>query len=156
MRKIKNTYDAWWFLHDHPKFNVPERIPKEDLVPRKDRKFYKNYHDKGGNNWWVCRVLQQIALTSNLDIHYVKVDETRTINKDKSKNKTVECWLEFGPLKYGYSQPEYEIKEKAREYLQHYHDVDLDCGAATFDQALIILARKVLKKYGDYKEKGII
>ena len=36
--------------------------------------------------------------------------------------------------------------------LVHYHDWKLDCGAPTFDEAIVKLANLVLKEYGDYIE----
>jgi hypothetical protein len=35
----------------------------------------------------------------------------------------------------------------------HFHDTDLDCGASSFDEALIELANLVMKKYGNYNVK---
>ena len=151
--KIKNAYDAWWFLYYHPKFMIPERIKADGPMKQKDKKYYREYRDKGGNYWLICKRLKQHALESNLDTFYAKVDSSRRVNDDPKKNKTVECWLEFGPIKYQYCQPEFEIKEGAREYPQHYHDINLDCGGPTFDWALMKLARLVLKYYGDYKER---
>jgi hypothetical protein len=163
-RKIKNTYEAWWFIYNHPKFILPERIEVRDeehsatfnnavsSIDKKIRIHYIIKKDKGGNIWAYCRNLKRHALEENLSIFYTKTDG-RKVNDDKTKNKHIECWLEFGPLRYDYSA-DWEWKEDhARNYLQHVHDIRLDIGAATFDEALVKLAKNVLKVYGDYKEK---
>lgn len=67
----------------------------------------------------------------------VKVDpETGAINLlDKSKNTKVEVWLEHGPY------------DEAWEGCTH--DIDLDCGGDTFEEAIIKLAELVKKHYTD-------
>jgi hypothetical protein len=79
------------------------------------------------------------------------VNEKGRVDKDESRNTKSAVWLELGPMQWGYnSKPEWE---KCRAYLQHTHDIDLDCGGATFDEALVKLAKKVKKKYGDFKSE---
>jgi hypothetical protein len=164
MRRIKNAYDAWWFLYYHPKFQIPERIEVRDEehaetfknkvspIDEKTRLRYTIKKDKGGNLWAYCKYLKRHALEENLDIHYAKTDG-RKVNDDKTKNVNIEVWLEFGPLRYAYST-DWEWKEDhARDYRQHVHDYRLNTGGPTFDAALVSLARLVLKFYGDYKEK---
>jgi hypothetical protein len=171
-RKILSAYDAWYFLREHPKLNRHERdplTPEEaeearkpacrpkkgdglaEIIGRSRRKGYRVVKDRGGNYWRDWHGVTVPAVDENFDIHYSPVDDRGVFHpKDDSKNTRFECWLELGPVEWGYHQPEYEIKEGARCYKMHFHDVDLDCGAPTFDEALIKLARKVQKKYGDY------
>jgi len=69
-----------------------------------------------------------------LDIDVVKVNpDTNTIDDNKELNTKVQIWLEAGP------------------YLgKHFaHDIDLDCGGNTFEEAIIELASLVKQKYGD-------
>jgi hypothetical protein len=87
--------------------------------------------------------LTREALEINLSIFWAKVDERRRVNDDPAKNTFAECWLEFGQVKYAVSDGHLD--------LMHYHDPRLDCGAPTFDQAIVKLARLVRKHYGDYK-----
>jgi len=155
--KITNSYEAWWFLYGHPRLCLPERIEVRDEKHAKQfsAKHYRFVKDEGGNTWAVCRRLVRHAIEENLNIFYAKTNKPGghgTVDNDKTKNKYAECWLEFGPLEYGYNQPEFEAKEDhARSYLRHFHDTRLDTGASTFDEALVRLARLAWKFYGDYK-----
>lgn len=149
--KIDNAYDAFWFLYEHPKLccrearlissaeakklklGKGERIRKvRDTMPWAKNKTYLLHEF----------ALRRESLPENLSIWWTKVDERRRVNKDKTKNQFIECWLEFGTIKY-------EVAD-GHCGLQHYHDMDLDCGASTFDQALVKLARLVKKHYGDF------
>jgi hypothetical protein len=168
-RRIVTAYDAWWFLHEHPKFIRKERNPLEpDEVeearkpapkPKDDdrigkmigrRKGFRVVKDKGGNFWKEWPTLTIPAVAENLDIHYARVDKHGRINDDGSQNLFTECWLEFGQVLYGHHGDGQKWRGTERAYKMHYHDVDLDCGAPTFDEALIKLAKRVQKKYGDY------
>jgi hypothetical protein len=71
-----------------------------------------------------------------LDIAVTKVNPANcTMEVDETKNTKVEVWLEAGPYAEGFRE----------------HDIDLDCGGDTFEEAIIALAVKVLDKYGDYE-----
>jgi hypothetical protein len=156
--KITNAYEAWWFMYEHPKLKLPDRL---EVAPKKADKLEAEgfwiTRDVGGKCYRMWRHLHRHALTENLSIHYAKVDpKTRSVEDDASRNTAVECWLEFGPLEYGYASS--GGKEPSADWdtetmRQHYHDVDLDTGGATFDEALVRLAKLVKKKYGDYEEK---
>ena len=68
----------------------------------------------------------------------VKVNpKTNSIDSDGSKNTQTQVWLEHGPFD--------------TEWGACTHDFDLDCGGATFEEAIINLA-KLVKKY--YNEDG--
>lgn len=172
-RRILSAHDAWWFLHEHPKFIRKERDPLEPneveearkpAPPPKEgdvigkmigrRKGFRVIKDKGGNHWREWHALTIPAVTENLDIHYAQVDKRGRINDDASQNQFTACWLEFGQVNYEHhydNKPGWRGTQRA--YKMHYHDIDLDCGAATFDEALIKLARLVMKKYGDFPSK---
>jgi len=128
-----------------------------------DRQLRKDADGKtyaGGKCWREYRHLSHLAVRENLEIHYAKVSTPgghgRVDIKDRANNKYVECWLEFGQMKHGYA---YSGREKpSADYdvetmLHGWHDPDLDSGGPTFDDALVMLAKKVLKKFGDYKEE---
>lgn len=154
---IKNSYDAYWFLHKHPKFMVEYRsdvlIGVKDLGLRSDNR-YVAFEKADGTKLYQERFDRVFhhSIQENFDIHYTKVDDSRVVNKGKSLNKNVECWLEFGPMEWTTAEC-WEQGCREKPCLQHIHDIRLDCGAATFDQALIILARLAKKYYGDYEDK---
>lgn len=155
MASISTSYDAWWFLYEHPKLMVKERIERSEKPTPEDLPGteWKVWQDAGGN-WWAEQLSeyapQRRAIECNLDIHYAKVDETGHVNDDSSKNVNIECWLEFGHIEWGYAT-DWEPKEGGREHVIMCHDIRLDCGGKTFDEALIRLAGLVLEHFGDYK-----
>lgn len=70
--------------------------------------------------------------TRALDIDVVKVNpETQMIDDNDELNTKIEIWLECGPYN--------------KDYLTH--DVDLDCGGDTFEEAICELAKLVKEKY---------
>jgi hypothetical protein len=78
-----------------------------------------------------------------LDVEVVKVDpSTNEINfEDESKNTKTTVWLEFGPI----------VEDTYNDFLTRYipsHDIDLDCGGDTFEEAIIKLANLTYDKYG--------
>lgn len=77
-----------------------------------------------------------------LDIDVQKVNpKTKRIDNDEKLNTKVEVWLECG---------EYLFDEHNKEYLPC-HDIQLDCGGDTFEEAIINLANLVKKYYKDEK-----
>ena len=67
-----------------------------------------------------------------LNIEVVKVNpKTQEIDDDETKNTQIAVWLECGPYDKNCMQ----------------HDIDLDCGADTFENAIVKLARLVKEKY---------
>lgn len=106
--KVRNAFEAFWFLTEHPKFkyraakllsNVEAIKAKPDKGDRirvvKDQMPWKN---------GVTYTLYEFAYANesfprNLDIFYTKVDGERRVNDDKAKNVNVEVWLEFGKIK---------------------------------------------------------
>jgi hypothetical protein len=163
--KIVNAHDAYWFLYDHPKFMLPER---NEVTPAEADKLeaegYLVFRDRGGDPpkcYRLWRHCQKRALDCNLDIHYALVNRPNgrgRVDDDPKKNKYVECWLEFGNLEYGYCSYDFKTKQPydwdVESTFKQYHDTDLDSGGETFDKALISLAKKVRKKFGDYKDMG--
>lgn len=76
-----------------------------------------------------------------IDVSVVKVNpETLAIDDDDTLNTKVQVWIEAGP------------------YLENgmkTHDPDLDCGADTFEEAIIELANLVEKHYTSNKEVAL-
>lgn len=76
-----------------------------------------------------------------LDVDVQKVNPANGIKEDdESLNTQVEIWLEAGPF----------ISEDIIS-----HDVDLDCGGYTYEQAIINLANLVYEKYSSDKETAL-
>lgn len=77
------------------------------------------------------------AFLECLDIAVVKVDPaTKRIEDDFSRNTETAVWLECG-------------KHAGPREQHNYHDPRLDCGGATFEEAIIKLAQAVRKYYGN-------
>ena len=68
---------------------------------------------------------------------------TETIEDTKSRNTATWVWLECGAV---------EAQEGLPATLCLTHDYDLDCGAPTFEEAILQLAELVLSHYGPYTE----
>ena len=156
--RISDAYGAYWFIYYHPKFMLRER---NEVTPKEANKLEAEgfiiTRDVGGKCYREWRHVYRHAIDSNLDIHYAKTDKPGgrgRVNDDPKKNKYTECWLEFGTEFYAYvysgtSKSIYADEETMRHGS---HDPNLDSGGSTFDQALVMLARKIKKFYGDYAD----
>lgn len=72
------------------------------------------------------------------DIHVTKVNpENDTIEDDETLNTKTQVWLESGYYEENNS----------------WHDIELDCGADNYEEAIIKLAELVYKNYGGYKKE---
>ena len=154
---IRNAYDAYWFLWGHPKLNCREGKLLEtraDLALAK--KWCKEKH--GGKiitirdcAEWAEKKTQKLyefrlkrhAIETNLDIHYAKVNSKGRVDDDPNENVNIEVWLEFGANVHRLQDGQYMLTGE--------HDIRLDCGAPSFDEALVKLAHAVRRYYGDYK-----
>ena len=77
-----------------------------------------------------------------LNIRPVYVNpKTKSVDEDETKNTKLQIWLEHGP---------YEKIPDLNNEEQPSHDRKLDCGADTFEEAIIKLAELVKKHYGSY------
>ena len=73
-----------------------------------------------------------------LDIDIVKVNpETDSIDDDVNKNTKVQIWLECG-----------KYDKECR-----WHNIELDCGADTFELAIVEFANLVEEWYGKTKDR---
>ena len=144
MPKKKGTfrffYDAWWFLNNHPMF-----LDKSMDQGKPDNHYL-----------WFSR------FKDCLDIYIVKVNpETDRIEDNHTLNTETEIWLECGPWRK-MKVIGHEDSPKAPKEWTSTHDINLDCGGATFEDAIVALANLVIKDkhYGnktvDYYDKGEI
>lgn len=124
-RIIKDFYDAWWFLDGHPVF--VETFSHGLTLPNFQRA---------------------------LDIHVAKVSpKSNHVCDDNRKNTKTRIWLECGPWESAKEMIPKGVKIQKGFYGTFSHDIKLDCGADTFEEAIIKLANLVLKEYGDYKKE---
>lgn len=83
----------------------------------------------------------------SLEVDVVKVDPTtERIEDDEKRNTATRIWLECGP----WGDPKEHAWDTYSDKGIPSHDIDLDCGGKTFEEAIIKLARLVNKKYGDH------
>ena len=107
--------------------------------------------------YWLCnhpaflrvcaagRIISAEGFKGSLDIDLVLVNpETNSIDDDESNNTGLRYWLECGPWRWIEMFPSGRCSEHSS------HDIDLDCGGATFEEAILKLRDLVLGKYGDY------
>lgn len=100
---------------------------------KKIKDFYEAYHFCYNH----C-MFNHCVVSNTMCIEVVKVSpKSNMIVKDKSKNTSTRVWLEWGPFCF------YDGT------LEGYHDIDLDCGGNTYEEAIIELANLIKKKYGD-------
>src|SRR5580692_6840842 len=139
-RTIANAYEAYHFLKDHPAFLLRERVRvSPSRAKRLGARGYVVTTDRNGKCWREFRHAHKRAIDSNLSVFYAMVNKRGFAGKDKKRNNNVECWLEFGELAY-----EYPYEGAGETTLHEYHNVTLDVGAPTFDEALVKLANRVL------------
>lgn len=95
-------------------------------------------------SWWFLLKHKMFndRFVEELYIMVVKVNpDTNEIDDDNTKNTKVQIWLEHGAY--------------IEEYNACSHDIDLDCGGDTFEEAIIELAKLVKKNYTDNGDKII-
>jgi len=132
-KPIKTAYEAYWFLHEHPEYvcNEYDRITKQQAKEKSSS--WSIIKDSHGQYWRKWRLTRN-SITTNLGIIY-----------QKSEDGQILCCLEFGgPMK--------NTGKEGPMFLMNTHDIGLDVSAPTFDQALIKMARIVLKRDGDFRK----
>lgn len=152
--KISNAYDAYWFLHDHPKL---QRMIRSEITPKEADEMKKQgfviSRDRGGKCYRYRRHLVIPAIEENLSVFYTKTNKPGghgRVDDDSSKNKHIECWLEFGTVEYEYLYGTVNADWNDATGEMNYHDWRCDTGGPTYDVALVNLARLARKFYGDY------
>lgn len=123
-----DVHNAYWYLDSHPVFWEFKTSGHED--------YPRNHVSRleSGNAW--LRGLIEI------DPHKVH-PETGRVDEDKSLNTMTEWWFETGPMDILPRETPHG-KEQAK-----WHDYRLDGGAATFEEAVIEMARRVHEHYGN-------
>ncbi len=108
------------------------------MTEEKDKKY--EFYDA----WWYLKEHSMFkydgigGFQECLDVFVAKVNpENDTVDDDKTKNTKVEIWLETGPYEPWDSDDPATVGST--------HDINLDCGAETFEQAIIKLSKLVKK-----------
>lgn len=81
----------------------------------------------------------------DIDLAYVNPIDN-TVNDDPSLNTKQEIWIEAGP----YVDCSEWHNDSENKWLPS-HDIRLDCGGETLEEAFLNLAVRVKKHYGDYQ-----
>ncbi len=127
MSQTLEFYTAWWWLYNHPAFFFRG---SQLLKIQKERKASGVYID------------DDPGFSYGLDVFVAKVNpKTRRIDNDKAKNTKTEIWLEATIWATNEELPD-------DFHGQACHDIDLDCGGDTYEQAILKLAGLVYHKYG--------
>ncbi len=116
------------------------------LTPEIMEKFY--YAWEWLNNHPKFNELNDSGYGKNcLDIIVVKANSETNIS-DGNQNTKVQVWLEGGPWdEDAFTNPFVEYDEGFGAWT---HDIELDCGADTFEEAVIKFVERVRDKYGNY------
>lgn len=144
--KEKKKLIEW--LEKHPAFSHPHTFRRsggaiDELLP------------PGGQEEYTSEIH---CFYECLDIMHAYVNpETRTVSDNDEENTQFEVWLEIGPM-YDMSENEYTKDTPPEEGWNEFnkwtasHDISLDCGGNTLEEALLTLATKVKFFYGDTKD----
>lgn len=133
-----------WVLN-HPIWTVP--------VPRNKKATSNFFNELLGED--IPDYLPILGWENCIEMYPAYVNpQTHRIDEDDNLNTLLEVWVEAGPpedISKDWSAP----KDGWNEYNKYSpsHDVYLDCGAVTMEEALLELALRVKHYYGDY-EKG--
>lgn len=123
MNKFVDFFEAWQYLQEHAVFY--------------DAEFIAN------TPGWNLGSSSDFQTLLNIDV--VKINpKTNCIDDDKNKNTVTRVWLEIGPWSR-LTDPD-EIKMMGTEWVPS-HDIRLDSGGASFEEAIIKLANKVEQYY---------
>lgn len=116
-----NVYHAWWYIDTHPVFWV----------------FDKNVH--GENYPWnhVSNLTHEGAFHNGWPViipHMVNPENNR-ISRDRKKNTKLAWWYEFGPV---------DLTGGCKSL-----DWELEGAADSYDAAVLVIARKIHRYYGN-------
>lgn len=118
-RRFLDFYDAWQFLKNHPMFRY-----------------------KGESMFHRCLTVDVVKLNPRTE----RVEYTKRGEEDHRRNTETCVWLECG----AYMRPEEftEEERKSRPHGDPSYDSGLNCGGATFEEAILALSDLVLDQYG--------
>jgi hypothetical protein len=125
-------YNAWQYLDGHPiywRLNA-DRRPKQPLLHMAHLE-HENGFGSGG-------VWMSVA-----KVH----PKTKRHTDDPALNTRTEVWLETGEWSW--------VVDESRHIglHTHYHNYKLDCGGATYEEAVVKMARNVHRVYGNDRQR---
>lgn len=130
-------YNAWRYLNHHPMYWQLTGAP------------VVTGHDDDGNAVTslnhAARLVHDNGITG-IDVFVVRVDERGVRQADPALNTRTEVWLETGEVAWVTSPFGTQPGDR-------YHNYKIDTSAATYEEAVIRLARKVWKAYGNDRRK---
>lgn len=119
-------HNAYHYLNHHPAFW--HFFGKENMTAA------ERIHEK-----WL---IDDDGFRDSVSVYVVKVNPTTSHSEDDTTlNTKTEVWIELG--KHGWPHDDANISDT------NWHDVDLDCGADTFEQAVITAAIHLHAAYGN-------
>ena len=131
-------HNAWHYLDGHPIYWKFDQ--SADVAEWPPNHLHRLHHDRG--------------ISRCVDIIVVRVNpKNKTIEDDESKNTATRVWYETGQMDL--LPRDYEFDHGGQH---QWHDWKIDGGAPTMEKAIIKLARRVWKKYGNdrrYAEKTL-
>lgn len=118
-------YCSWHYLNDHP---VYWRFHPSRHHPANHESCLETEYGFGSD-------------AINVHVAQVCVKCRRIHEEDGPYEKATRIWLETGKW-------EMHFREGMKHH-DHWHDIELDCGGGTYEEAVVKLARLVWEKYGN-------
>jgi hypothetical protein len=133
----RDFHNAWHYLNNHPIYWKFSQSRSDDRPP--------NHYS---------RLIHTHGISRCVDIDVVQVNpDTETIEEEEAKNTATRVWYETG--QFDLLPREYEFDMRGQH---QWHDWKIDGGAPTVEEAIIKLAHKIHKKYGNdrrYADKTV-
>lgn len=119
-------YNSWQYLDNHPMYWTFKQGPWGD-------------DERAPNHY--CRLTREKGIVRCVDIDVVRVNpDNETIEDDEALNTATRVWYETG---------HHDLLPREDGCSSQWHDWKMDGGAETMEAAIIELAYKVWKKYGN-------
>jgi len=139
--KEKQALVNW--LQEHPLWTHPETFRAPPGYPNTDVSLFSPETED-----WEDYTYQDGDIRELLHVDFAYVDPTTEIpEQDESRNTAFRVWLETGGW-YDSAENNPERKEEPDRW-DKCHDMDLNCAAATLEDALVELALRVKFFYGE-------
>ena len=136
------------WLMNHPVWTHPTTIK----VPPGENPTVEDWNNPDESTW-VEKTIPYGLFHDCLDLHFTYVNpKTDSVEDDESLNTEFQIWVEAGPWVDLSEDPDFPQPERGWDMYNRWtpvHDYNLDCGAATMEDALIELALRVKFFYNE-------